>query len=437
MMQLQLSCGSEIIPLAGSGAARAWKIHQWGADTELEMALEGAQAEIGAWIGQVERLLLRAGRDAGDPAQTWTYLEASLDGAAWWRSPLDWGRVEPVSGPGVRAVGSQGIRLRIARRDWWEAREWTEAPLSNHHGTNLTGGILVDNHTDSGPHHNYADIAAGVVGGDLPAPTRLTLERTTTDGMEILAGLSHSTPTFEHWIETSAGMAGAGVTSTLQSDALASAGSYQRLAWSGAGAVTLLSFTRSAAWSSAAGSRIYRPVLRLHNLVAPSSERIWLSWRAAYNNGLGYEVLREGEAVRVETGQRWVVFPPLAVPPWPVGDLTASSEPVTLQLAAQAEGSGAHTLDADFAHFLPCEGWVRYRPVVTTVSGTSIVHDSGSGVIQRRASLMQSHEAEGPGIWLQPEVAQRLCLLARAGTGMVVDWQTLLKVEFKARKRSL
>ncbi len=436
-MQLRLTRGSQTIPLAGSGAARAWKILKLGAEAELEVALEGSPAEIGAWVEQALRLLLGAERAAGDPAEDWGYLEASLDGAGWWRSPLSWGALEPLGGPGVRAVGSQGIKLRIARTDWWEAADWSEAPLSNHHGANVTGGLLVENHTDSGPHHNYAEIAAGVVGGDLPAPTRLTLERAATDGMEILIGLNHAAPGFEFWLESSAGLAGAGVTSASHSDAASSAGSFQRLTWSGSSAVTLLSFSRSAAWTSAAGGRVYRPVARLSNSIAPIGERIWLSWRAAFDGGLWFEPLRDGEPVLADVYQRWVVFPPLAVPPWPVGVLSETSEPVALQLLAQAEGSGSHTLDVDCVYWLPTQGWARYRPLVSAVAGTSIVHDCGSGLVRRRASLMQSHEAEGPGLWLQPGAAQRLCLLARAGTSMGIDWQTTLKVEFRPRKRCL
>jgi hypothetical protein len=127
----------------------------------------------------LEMLLQQAGnrQKTGKGAQVWLEYRAADSGDVY-RSELLYGRLEPDPETGSAAwIAASALRYVVMwqRRFFWEGAR-TELALDNTStGSKATGGVTVYNHHDStSGHDNYVDIAAGDVGGVLPAPLELS-----------------------------------------------------------------------------------------------------------------------------------------------------------------------------------------------------------------------------------------------------------------------
>lgn len=111
--------------------------------------------------------------------------------------------------------GRMSLPESVLKADWanlqvevevtWEREPFWEMPeeavvMTNRHGTNQTT-LTVWDHSDSA-HDGFADIAAGVVDGDLPAPAQLTLTLNESDGYYIQEAYYHL-----NWRSTPASLA--------------------------------------------------------------------------------------------------------------------------------------------------------------------------------------------------------------------------------------
>lgn len=449
-------CGSAVVAPLRAGAyepsaAASWEEQAAGASAppetgqrleEVRLSLEGSAAVIFDFTVGLERLLLQAEAAYGIPGQQGVYLQVTTPEGAAYRSPLVKGwLVYGRGGPGARSRGAQGISVCLVRADFWESTALVEIPLSNCHGSGVSGGLQVDNHfsTASG-YDNTVYWQAYQMNGvfSLLSPAVLSIEKPTTPGLEVMVAHNvHADPLNDvPQVETDTGTPGSGVTASLQSAADASGGTYRSLNWSGLGAMMLLYFTLGAEWTRQAAGGLYRPVLRMQSPVG-SNEKLWLWLRASYWNGTLLETLAEGEPQLADSANRLVLFPPMHLPPWASTPGSIPAQALTLELCARHEASGAHSLGVDFIQLLPLDSWARYLPVIGSMAGLNLVEDFSSGVITRSDLQVQTHYREGPGIWLAPNRSQRLYFLMRSGQMMDIKATALVRLQVRPRVRNL
>jgi hypothetical protein len=437
-MDISLVQGFTSVVLNGTGGAvplRAGKIDLSTAGVVVvECALDGTAAQIATFQQSVERVLMLGQLYAGLPGEDWAYVQVTLPDASQWRTPILAGACEAMPGPGSRVHGSQGLRVRLRVEAWWEGVTLLEAPLSNTYGALVTGGTVCDNHYDTG-HMNYFSIASSTILGDVPAPAVLTISNS-LNGMEFFLGqcVTNDVANFNGMREgeqifrhTFGGYA-------ATADANCSNGNYGAYTWNGTGKVDA-AWTMSATLSQQWAGRVYRPVLRLRDLIA-GGEKIY-AWFTLAFEGTGTDVMVQCEGVVLPTDRKLVVFPPMALPPWPRPPSGFAWEAWHLQIALQAEGAGAHAFNFDFVQMLPTEGWLRFYPVMANLTYSNIRYDCGTGQISRALTGAVSHVPEGPGILLYPAVQQKIFMLAQNAAGMDIAALLGLKVQYRPRKRVL
>lgn len=438
-MDISLVQGTTTIVVNGTGASaplRAGRAELANANaTILEIALDGSAAAIAGYIQSIERLLYLSELWYGLPGEAWGYIQVTLPDSSVWRSPIRSGLSESAApGASARAAGSQGLRVKLARDPYWESATLSDVPLTNRNGTNVTAGLAIDNHDDAG-HDNWVQLSNTALLGDVPAPVVITLSSTSA-GLEYLVGQAANSGLPNGVLEAEDGTLGAGVTGSLTADAACSGGYYRPLGWSGASAVQLLGWDLGSVTTGSLAGRVYRPVLRLRDLIS-GAEQFWLWWRAGYYNGASFEAGQDFEGVMCSTTQKLVACPPMPVPPWPRPPGGFTWESASLMLMCQAAGARAHALNLDFAQLLPTEGWVRFLPVLSTLSSTSIRYDCGTGQISRGGSGMASHAVEGAGFPLYPGLTQKIFILAQAGGAMDPALVSTVKLQYRQRKRVL
>lgn len=174
-------------------------------------------ALISAEIQAIDKALYQAGVYEKTRVGDRLYVNYQPDGyASSYRSEIINGQIRPDSSAISIITTSKKTRAVIAwtRRNFWEGAE-TQIPLSNQTDVNNTSGLPVFNSNDGAAdatfpsyrHNNYADIAAGAVVGDLPAPVKLCLlNGGAVSVAKIFAFLNVFTnpSTLANWFESSA-----------------------------------------------------------------------------------------------------------------------------------------------------------------------------------------------------------------------------------------
>lgn len=431
-MDISLVQGGLTVVLNGSGGAaplRAGKIDlSVRGQAVIECALDGTAVQIATFQQSVEKMLVLGEMYAGLPGEDWAYLNVGLPDGTVWRSPVLASRSEALPGPGSRSGGSQGFKIFLTLEKWWENDLLIDVPLTNHYGSLVTGGLQTDNHQDAA-HDNFVAVAPLAILGDVPAPVVLTLSAT-PNGLDFLVGqaVTNNVGAFGGVLEAENYAASFFVTTTKPADGGCSNGAYVAGSWSGSGLAGLvwgLDPTNYAA-------RVYRPVLRLRDLVA-GSEKI-LAWVRLSMSG---ETILDGEAVMLPTDRRLVVLPPLALPPWSKPPGGFAWEGIAVQLLFKAEGAGAHALGIDFLEFMPTEGWLRFYCVAPAATYSLTRYDGATGQNTRSLTAGVTHVPEGRGITLYPAVAQKIFVLNQNAAGSDISTVTTVRVQYRPRKRVL
>src|SRR5574338_624083 len=162
-IQIGLADGTPLLGLQGAGLVspargavlrEPEKLDGESVEQVVEAALEGTPGEIESFLNRLRRELARAEVEAEKPGGAARYVGArAVAGGELRGSRILRGQVELLgAGAAQRAGGSQGVRLRLVRRAFWEsAFAWL--PLSNSAGQRVSGGLTIYNHADSTPGH--------------------------------------------------------------------------------------------------------------------------------------------------------------------------------------------------------------------------------------------------------------------------------------------
>ena len=417
---------------------------------EIHLALEGQPYEIEALLGQLERMLARAQREADIPGGDAVFLACRLGVASeTWRTKLLSGRVTLAPGSvDQRQRGGQRCTLLIRRVDWWEKQT---APLllnmQNSQDENEGHYLEVDNYADA-QHTNLADLpASSVLGetvtGDLPAPAVLMINLpgpTSIYPVTFFVGESWRkdvellTPSYPG----ESGAARPGVTGALVSDANCGGGQCLALSWSGAQEQELWGVDLS---SDDARTLAGFPALPLLRLQAALPVAVWYRWKVYALNTEGETLCSQSAIQAVEPGCQLLSGPALNLPPWLIDQADLYAVPaLRLVLSVQAAGEGAHALAVDSLSLMGLDGWRIYRPL-TAQASNGIVDDLPRGTLHRFQQHAQSHAAEGPGFVLQPGQAHRFTFLALShtptGKTVPLDLTMWVWIYYRPRKRRL
>lgn len=441
MESLYLSnpAGLEVLWLHGSGVqppvrgAVRGSATRRGEEVEeiYDIHLEGAG--IAGWLETLEGRLAD-GRDGVNPC----YLNLqTAPGAPFWRTPIREGHLT-LLGSGA---ASQGLRLTLRRPAWWEG-DLQALPLSNPTGTRLTTGLTLTNHQDGhNGHVNFAALAAVDLPGSLPAPFQAVVravgsaESLQTVLMGLGSDLEDADGALGHALEGEAAQAGAGAALSVVSDPTASGGAFARLTWSAATWASLATWTLPAAALGYLRGRGVHPVLRLASV--PPQAGLVLAWRVSPAPGAA--PLAQSALFPLTLGHALQVGPALTLPPL---DLGGGPYPaLCLELWAESTPTTPATLEVDFVHLLPAEGWLQAHPLGGTPPGWDLVLDGREGCLYSRdpasGARAPTHLLAGEWPGLRPKRGHRFYLLWETHNGAACEAQVTLRLFLRPRREEV
>ncbi|GAP09370.1 hypothetical protein BECAL_00513 [Bellilinea caldifistulae] len=385
--------GGEVIECAVLGLHGAG-IREW---------LEGLQAVLAAVSRTPFAVLERRIEPADEP------LYASLY-EGWLES-------DPLNQRPAR--GGYSLRLYLRRAADWR-KPAAALPLTNANGVQRETGLAVYNHHDGDPaHQNFADIRAADLSGGQPAPLSLRLRLLEPMGetlrQVILAAGSRLTwggEAFLHSLEGESAAAGPDCTaSNVLNSGAASGGAYRRVQWTRSDSASLLRWTLSAERLGFCAGRLFRPVLRLFS---PPPEGVYLRWRLLDGNA---NPLEESPDVAVQTQRSLQVTGGLHLPPGWLPQITPAA--LTLELRAESRDTSLKTLEVDFVHLLPTEGWLELH-ALNGASASEVWVDGERQIAYSRSSAGETaftHALTGSPLHLLPGSDYRLYLLWETESG--------------------
>jgi len=413
-------------------------------DPAVTILLRGGKTAIEATIKSLNRLFQQAREYQRRTVGAQVYIQFKLDyadtlyrsevvdgGVEYDRTALDW----------MSAAGVLPVDVAWTRRFYWESAAETELPLTNGNGSSVTGGINVYNSSDgagSSPNkkHNYVEIAAADVAGDIPAAVRLALLNSQNvadkdDTVWIAHNVNSNPSTLAHILEAESGTGG-----TTQADATCSNGNRKDLSVTTTES-ELLTWTLGTSLLSDCGGNFFTVLARLP--LTNSGNINNTKFRLKLKDSTG--VVWTGPQIRPDSVYSYAILPlgSMRLPPRPVG---GNSTAMTLALWLQSV-SGSFTVSLDFLELAPLDGWRLLQRVGDAVAfndrwvddmiGRYAYVDTGEGS-NRRATV---RALGAPPIRLMPNKLQRLYFLAHTNTAFVCEVDRLHSVRAFYRPRRL
>lgn len=404
--------------------------------------LRGGKAAIEATIAVLNRLFLQARTYKRRRVGARVYVQYKLANAdTLFRSEISDGRIDydPKELLTLSANSILEVVVSWTRRFFWEGAE-AELALTNGNGSSLTGGINVFNANDGtggSPNkiHNYVEIAAASVAGDLPAPVRLGILNATNnankdDTVWIAHNVNSDPANLTHMLEAEAGTGGSN-----QADATCSGGSRKDLSVT-ASESELLTWTLSSALLSFCAGNYFTILARLPltNSANINNTKFRLKLKDSTS------VVWTGPQIRPDSTLSYAILPlgTVRLPPRPVESTVAA---LTLALWLQAV-SGSFTVSLDFLQLSPLDSWRKLERVGDAVAyldrwlddeiADLVYVDTGAGTARRPTV----RGLPGP-ILLTPNKLQRLYFLKHTNTAYTCEFDRKSTVQVYYRPRRL
>lgn len=348
-------------------------------DTLTNMVQDVA-ADIQADASTINRILELAEIYDEEQIGTQIFLEGSLDGTNWRRSPVVGGSVVNYDMDSAIRAGFSHITVQVERKDYFDGAEITLG-LTNPNGTDVTTGLRIYNTNDgavvdtSYHRHNYVEIDGDDVAGDLPCPVKLTISAESTINRVYIGCGWANTQTLDPCIEAEDTYGGT-------ADSNCSGGYYQAIAdnW-----VSILSGgTTLVNW--------YLPILRAHLNNANAKLRFWI------NNGQPREVYLSHDVSGTGSFQLFQL---------PV--VRAPAEGPSMGITFYWDYAASQ--DTDFVMLLPANFWRIAERVANEPAATQYVENAYTERYGFIYSIERPTIAYGPGIFLMPAKDQRIWML--------------------------
>lgn len=355
------------------------------------------------------------------------YLEQQLDAdSEYWRSEIVGGRLELAEGAlDIQSAKKMFGVLIIERVNFWESSE-IELAISTSSSGAGTGGKTIENHDDAGAgDDNWVEIAAGQVGGSLPAPCRITLTNNVGSSQAYrnlyVAINAYSDPAnFAHILE---GEGAAPSYGTSTSDSNSSNSAYLAKTWSGS---TFIQWTLPAAVLQDGAGRFFRLLARF---VAVSGA---FYAKPVIRDSTGLVDLFVGDEVLITSA---TALADLGAVPLPPNAGAVSWSNLTLLLFIRATAST--TIGLDFIQFTPNDSFARiYQRGLNITNGGTITIDSIDNTVH--AGGQPIFTPIGLPLLLYPNLLQRIIFLhdTNASTPPIANTFSV-RVYYRKRRSSL
>lgn len=406
----------------------------------VPVALVGSsRAALVTAINSIETLFeqARVRQERGVGARVYVEYRKADSGDVY-RSEILQGTVEPAqdtAGEMWWAAGAARAFVAWKRRFYWEGPE-AALTLTNSHGSG-SGGITVYNHDDSG-HDNYVAIAAGAVGGVIPAPAKLSI----TNSYNVASRLYNvyvghnvwSNPaTLTHILEGEAAAYAAGGADVAS--ATCSGGYYKSVTWSGDSLTQANRWVLSTSLLNACAGGWFRLLGRF----TYTDATVKLTPKITFPSGTPLTVVGEAPEVTLSNSYTLQDLGVLQIPPWLRGE--TDLYPVDLTLYGRRTGGGTFYLD--FLQLTPLDG---YRVLIPrgygAAYGITLVDDGPAASVYTTgwgSSYKTGHYIPtGQPVMLFPGKAQRLYLLGtHSSGGSEIERTYTVSVSYRPRRLTL
>jgi len=357
------------------------------------------------------------------------YFQFQPDGdSTTWRSEMLDARLEYKEDTlSVYPQAKMPASLILQRVPFWEGA-LTQIPLTNGSASNNTSGLTIYNHDDGGVGHDcYAHIAAGDVGGSLPAPVKLTLTNTTgstqTFKQIMLACNAFCDPTnFAHVIEGESKASGGSTGSNADS----SNSSY---------ATITINTTGSHQWDLPANFLQDTQGYDFHVLARFRSVNGTVYLRPAVYEATGNYALWQGD--ESQAGVLTDTLMDLGTVPLPPGGYATAYAAQRLAIAMRSATSVV--VETDFLAFFPANTFRKLRLLSSTANGTAITDDQTEGRAYSTTSSADTPNVATSGMALTvwPNMAQRIYVLwSLADLSAPIAQTMTVKAWYRPRKAS-
>ncbi|MHB9031925.1 MAG: hypothetical protein ACYC6L_02645 [Anaerolineae bacterium] len=407
----------------------------------LTLYAAGTLAEVKADIGALNRMLSYAGEHPRGSLGVW--LQYGADEAAdLWRSRIYGGLVQYEE---RLSKGLKDGRIRIAlvleRDPFWEGAE-TALPLSNGNGTDVTDGLRVFDCNDGAGaspnvHNNWADIDAGDVAGDMPAPLKLEF----TNAYDVAAYLSklwlagESAPLAGCVIE--AEDAKASLSGTVSANSSYSGGERLEVSWTGDTQNWLAMWELPSALLTSARGRWFKVFMRF---TTQTTSGIRLQCKLQWSTTIAPAVLiTTSREVLTTSGVKVLEIGEFQLPPWPV--YSVAPRAIGLNLYAQKTGGG--TVYLDYLWVAPVEQFRQLAPITGDIEYQGVLVDDGLTEELRRfdaanSTWLQNYVGSGAPIQLRPGADNRISLMQLSnGYDAEIARVVSLKAWYRPRRRGI
>ena len=404
---------------------------------QLEISLAGTPAQITAALATLQKVALRALAYARGEYAFPQYLrfQQVASGAYFYAMLLSVDLAENPTGYRDHQKGSLLVTLHYTRPNYFDGPQ-TELPLTGRAGSNVTGGILIKNHTDTDPTDGSTllIIAADAL-TDLPAPLRIELLNTQVGGTgwnRLLFGAYHhpthtsENPFFCHATDMSGG--------TQYFNAGAINSYYRTFTFTSSTYASFMTYPIPSSEIDDLDGRAYRPILNLFNSHAYSD--LHMRIRLLF----GSYVLYVGDGVYCPSNYDYVLFPPVRLPP---NQLLREVDPqyVTVELQGLREGGALASISSDQLQLFPVENALIFDQFITVSPADKLIYDAHQNLSNIRyggSTEAVSHIRSGGPMLLYPGENTRLFFnLYNTANRLYIDHTAQIRAYYRPRIRVL
>jgi hypothetical protein len=343
-----------------------------------------------------------------------------------YRSEVLAGRVEWSSSLFSAGLASGAVEVTIIwqRRWFWEDTTLRDVPLSNGNGSNVTNGLIIWNHDDSGTgHDNWVSIGAAAVGGVIPAPAQIemeTLQDIWLDKMYIGHNVQAAPTSLNVILEGENSVQGG----SNQADANASNGAWRLVSWSGSiNNAVIFQWNLSASMLAQMKGSYFRVLARISTVPSNAYVTVSLRWPTDFL----LTTISSTQEVAIQNAY---------LQDWGLLQIPNLTNTVGLALVVAIRSATSGTISLDFLQLTPVDSWRQwYQMGYQLESGDTYVDDGERVWIQDSSGYQYPLiVADGKPIMLWPGRNQRLYFLANGSINMYPQWRFKVKVKYRPRR---
>jgi len=406
-------------------------------DDKIEIFLEGSPSQLSSALTTFENIISRSSLHAlgAYPFPQMLRFLPDPDGSFFYCQILNPFLNFTPSSYKTHRTGSLWVTLNFNRQNWFDSDQ-IELPLTNRNGDDVLGGIPLYNHTDNHAGHDSSVlIKSSHIDSALPAPLRFELENTyePDEVQDVYTGIYHHKTYADHEIFFHYAPEFMGGSLLYSPDAINEY--FVRLNWSGTSSVALGSWTFVNSVVQLFSGRSYRPILHFYSSHAYSDLYLKIKLQK------GSLILWEGEAVYSDPSYKFLIFPPIRIPPVSLLNENLPHH-IDFVIYSQRQTSGSHQLDVDCLHLLPLDTSASFLGYYTLYQDSVLVDDSFYEKHNIRYPTLGSeavgHLRQGVPLLLYPGEYNRL-FFVQSNTSHQLDIlrTSLLKAFYRKRVRLL